>query len=265
MVKKLCKYELTYYLRAMLPFYIILLTVSAFARCIQFFETDSVAYDIFFGFSVGAVVLAILACFALMTVFTIIRYYRNLFTSEGYLTFTLPVTTTQILTSKVLVTTLMWALTAAVVLVAGCIVTVGDVLVELIKAGAYLFGRIPDDWKGHAVLYALEGLLALLTNTVFYVLLIYTCINIGQLFHRARLFMAIVVFFIYNTVVEFIIIMAMVLAPILDWAPLLELFFNHPAACVHGLLCGGILVTALLCAAFYAVSNYIIRHRLNLE
>ena len=96
MVKTLFKYEFKSYLKTLIPFNIVLLSIAAFTRLIQFFDLDivgyDVVYDIVFALATMTYVLAIVACFAAVFVMAIIRFYKNLYTAEGYLSFTLPVT-----------------------------------------------------------------------------------------------------------------------------------------------------------------------------
>ena len=102
MVKKLFKHEIKAYLRIMIPVYVCLLAVALLGRVIQFFEADTFIYSFVNGSSIFVYVVAIIACFGFSSVFSIVRFYKNLFTDEGYLTFTLPVKISQILNSKII-------------------------------------------------------------------------------------------------------------------------------------------------------------------
>lgn len=91
-----------------------------FAREISYSFDDGVIMSLFsvslyliFAFSVFA-----LCAYAVLAVFlSVSRYYKNLFTDEGYLTFTLPVNSSTLIFSK-LWSTLLWTLTSAVVVIA---------------------------------------------------------------------------------------------------------------------------------------------------
>ena len=67
------------------------------------------------GFLSGIMLLAIIAASILVAFIIFQRFYKNLMCSEGYLTFTLPVTTSQILWSK-LITAMLWTIISSVVI-----------------------------------------------------------------------------------------------------------------------------------------------------
>ena len=94
MVKKLFKYEFMYYLKALLPYQIIIPITALVNRIIQLFETKTDIYNIIFGSSVFMFIASVIVSMVMAFVLAISRFYKNLFTSEGYLTLTLPVTAT---------------------------------------------------------------------------------------------------------------------------------------------------------------------------
>lgn len=63
---------------------------------------DSVGMSIFMFSFVGVFYIGIIAANIITLIYLVVRYYRNLYTSEGYLTFTLPVKTDMIVHSKVI-------------------------------------------------------------------------------------------------------------------------------------------------------------------
>ncbi len=265
MVKKLFKHELTYYLRSLLPIYIIVLAIATMSRIIQLFEADNTVYDILNGTSIGSFVISIIACFILTTVFMVVRYYRNLFTSEGYLTFTLPVTPNQLLWTKLLTATLVEIISLLVVGAALCIATAGDVLNEIVKAGVYLCNLPPQEWKNQYWLFILEMLLLVLGTILYQVLLFYTCITVGQMFHKNRVLAAVGVYFGYYIVTQIIGTVITVFAAFLPWEEISIFFLKHAIPCVHGIAFAGILLNAIIAAAFFLISHTIIRRKLNLE
>ncbi len=269
MVKKLFKYEAIAYSRTLLPVYAVLLGVAVLGRFVQLFESNSTIYNTVNGSSIFAYVVALLACFGFTWVFAIVRFYKNLFTGEGYLSFTLPVTPTQHIFTKCGAAVLFSAISFGVALVSACIITAGDVLSEVCKAAGYLFGRIPTQYKADSVFYAIEFVILLLVACATGLLLYYTCIAIGQTFRKNRILGAVGVYFIYYTLTQILgtvfIVCFTVLAPHLPLDALENWIFNHTDTFVHLFLCG----ITVLCAAFGALCFYITRRimhkRLNLE
>ncbi len=277
MVKKLFKHEITYYVRSMLPIYGILLAIAAVSRVIQFFEADNTVYNTLNIISILTYVLGIIAVFAMTMVFTITRYYRNLFTSEGYLSFTLPVTPTQHILTKLSTAVIVHAASLIVVLISACIITAGDVLIEVGNAIRYIIDLIPErlaftfkettaaQWQVNIWLFAIEFILLLIAAVIYQMLLYYGCITVGQMFSKNRILAAVGVYFGYYMVTQAIGTVFVIVSQFLPWEGLSLIFLDAPIACLHWLILGSLLLNLLISAALFLVSHLIIRRKLNLE
>lgn len=277
MVKKLFKHEFAYYLRSMLPIYGILLAIAAVSRIIQFFEADNTVYNTLNIISVLTYVVGIIAVFAMTMVFTITRYYRNLFTSEGYLSFTLPVTPTQHILTKLSTAVIVHAASLVVVLISACIITAGDVLNEIVKAIAYIVDLIPErlaftfeettaaQWRVNIWLFAAEFILLALAAVIYQMLLFYGCITVGQMFHKNRILAAVGVYFGYYMATQAIGTVLVIVSQFLPWEDLGLIFLDAPIGCIHSLLIGYTLLNLLVATGLFFVSRFIVRRRLNLE
>ncbi len=269
MVKKLFKYEIISYLRTLLPVNIILFAIAVMTRVILFFENDGVAYGIIFGSSVFAFVVGIIACIFMTFVVSIVRFHKNLFTSEGYLSFTLPVTSAQHIWVK-LGTALIFQIFAAITVILSLIVLAsGEPLVEIFKAIGFLLKLCWKEFGGHIVLYIIEFILLLIISVSYEYLLWYACISLGQRSRKNRVFMAIVWYFVYYMITQavstvFVIIMAVLDAtgkidPIMNW------IFEHLLASLHIGFIGGSVIMAAIAAVFFLVSKNTMKNKLNLE
>ena len=139
MVKKLFKHELQYYLRTLLPMYIVLGGVALMGRFIEFFESADKAYSILRTSSVVMLGITCAAVLGLTLLFCVVRYYKNLFTGEGYLTMTLPVSPQAHILVKLAAGLLVNVVSFVAVVLAVCLFTVGPWLVELWKAAVYIY------------------------------------------------------------------------------------------------------------------------------
>ena len=117
MVKKLLKHEFMALSRMLVPMYIILLGLALITRIIAIFETDAVIYDIILVSSVIILSIGLLVGLVYTMVSCIIRFYRNLFSKEGYLTFTLPVSVNAHLGTKLLTSVVAYLASLAVVFI----------------------------------------------------------------------------------------------------------------------------------------------------
>ena len=151
MVKKLFKHEFKAWLRVLPLFWLAMVGVAAAGRIVQFFETESIYYYLVFGSAMLAFGVAAFVLLFAPTVFDVFRFYRNLFTGEGYLSFTLPVSPAQHLFVKMVTAGCFQLLTMAVVLLSGLVLMAGDVLTEVLKAAAYLWKQLVQNIKKHFI------------------------------------------------------------------------------------------------------------------
>lgn len=269
MVKKLWKHEYLAWLRVLPLIYGITLAIAAMLRLVLVFENDSVYYMIVLVSTIAMLMIALIVTAASATVFGIQRFYKNLFTGEGYLTHTLPVTPAAHLWVKVLTAVSFDIASLLVCILAGMIATAGEVFSEVCKAAVYLLGFIPQEMVGHVVGWTTEltvmVVVAALGSHLFY----YLCICIGQLFRKNRILAAVGVYFGFYMISQALSTVMMVVFVILGeagvWDDILELAAQYPAASVHIFFVGVTVLSALFALVEYCICHRIIRKKLNLE
>ncbi len=196
MVRKLVKYDFMSFFRLLFPVQLILLGIALINRMIQFFETkDSVAYESAFTSSIVLLVIACIAALVMTVILSIVRFYQGLYSSEGYLSHTLPVTESQHIFSKLLVSMLFVLGTLFSIFLSVCVATFGEVNIELFKAAGFLFGKLFTETGVHGAFFILELLLTALFYAANILLVFYFCISIGQLAPRKKILLAFGVFF----------------------------------------------------------------------
>ena len=214
--------------------------------------------------------VAIAATIAAPVVFGIQRFYKNMFTGEGYLTHTLPVTADAHIWVKALTTGAMTLLSALVVALSVVILSAGELLTEIVKAFQYLVGKIPAEYVSHVWIFALELLVLMAVTCVFGPMLYYACVCVGQLFRKNRVAAAVGVYFAYNYITQFISSAVIGLLAqsgsqlpenLLEQVPTtLEVLKAY-----HSVLWVGIVWTVFLGLIYYFVCHYVISKKLNLE
>lgn len=156
----------------------------------------------------------ILSAFSmLITVLIVVRYYKNFFTDEGYLTFTLPVSRTSLLNSKILMALIWLAATAAVCLLSNFAYSF---MVELIMPeDAFSFGSLTAELmedvirsifaaeeRLHISFFLIELLFMGIAWTVAGLLLLFLCITIGAVIvKRAKLVLGLGIYYGANAVI----------------------------------------------------------------
>ena len=171
-------------------------------------------------------ILAIIAYVMAVEFITLARFYKNKFTDEGYLTFTLPVSTHQIFLSSFL-NILIWYLISLVVAILSCslIVMIGaaehmtKVLPEIQLSLGYL-GMEMESYPGYG-LYQLLTVLQLLLTPVYGVILLMSCITVGSVLAKKHKILAAIGIY-YGASVVFSIITS-----ILSAIPSILLMFSN--------------------------------------
>lgn len=269
MVRKLLKYEIFAYARTLTPMYLILLGISVLCRLVQLFENDGVSYGIVFTSSVVALVITLIACIGMTAVFGVVRFYKNLYSAEGYLSFTLPVTPTAHLVSKTAAQLIFQAIAVAVCLLAGAVATLGEVLREVLLAADWLMGELFAACGHNAALYVIELLVLLAVGVAYAYLMCCTCITVGQTAKKNRILMAFGAYFVWYLITQVVGTVFLVVVALLSQAGLLDeitrLITRYPQQFLHVALIGATLLATAVSAVFFFVSHRIMSRRLNLE
>lgn len=210
MLVKLLKYELKSSARTLLPLYLGILLVSVVCG---FFVSDSIVKATgFFSDSAigGLIILLLVALYVAMGVLTVVcivgRFNNGMLGDEGFLMFTLPVSTTTLLSSK-LITALIWCFCGGLVSFLSTVIIGG---ITFLSHPQYLnfrdfwheFQMAMNDFTGNMVLSSVEIALLLALGTAVTILTAYLAMMIGQLevFNRHQVAVSFVAFFLINWV-----------------------------------------------------------------
>lgn len=268
MVKKLIKHEFIYYIRT----FIIILPVMLFSgittRIIQFFESDTIPYTVGFTSSLTILYFSSIICIFMSVLLGIIRFYKNMYSSEGYLTFTLPVSYPSHIIAKLIaflscqVVSLLILLISWLIAFSG-ISSVWDVINNIINT-IFSNGSV-----GHIVLMILELVIFMFVGIISNGLLYYACISVGQLAKKNRILLAIVAYYVYYVALQVLIsILMVVLISISETVSFenLKLFItNNPFTFLHILLWIMIVICGAFAYLFYSITLHIMKNKLNLE
>lgn len=269
MVKKLYKHEMLYYLRSLAPIYIVLAGVALVGRFIEFFEADTTAYSILRGSSIFMLVIAILATLGLSFIFVIVRFYKNMYTGEGYLTLTLPVKPTSHLFVKFTSAVLVYVISIIASVLAVCLFTVGDWLKEIIKAVVYIIKLLAEYTEGHLLFYCLEFIPLFLMMVTSTILMYYMCISLGQLFRKNRVLAAVGVYFglyVFYQVISTVLTTVCSISA-MTWidAVLASWTKQDYLVAVHLFFAAYFVGCAIISLVYFLISKYVLTKKLNLE
>ncbi|HDF2774537.1 TPA: ABC transporter permease [Clostridioides difficile] len=196
MLGKLLKYELKASGRIFIPLYIAILIVAVFNGI--FMNTNILQVQ-------GIGILVLTSLFMALGVLTIQRFRKNLLGDEGYLMFTLPVSTSSLILSKC-ITALIYAVLSFIV----AVFTFGVLM--LFGTSGILLPEILDlfntsfKWISENFLDILLLVVVMFISYSSFILLLYTSISMGQLpkFNKHRNIVAFASFIAINIVISIV-------------------------------------------------------------
>lgn len=270
MVKKLLKHEFIYYIRSFGLFLPIVLVIGVMARVFRCFGDDTTVNRIMIFSSSMMLIVSCAALVILASVIGIVRFYKNMFSAEGYLTFTLPVTNAEHIFVKLLVAVVFQAICMIVVVAAGAIALSGEALDELWRDFYFIFASIFEGvGTANTVGFIIEWVLLVVISAVASMLLFYACITIGQTAKKNRIIKAIGAYFVYYIITQIASTVFTIIFTVLGMNDALEGLIEwvayHPIATMHLYFCGTILLNGGLAALFWFITHRIMTNKLNLE
>lgn len=269
MLRKLLKQEFRATARVMLPLYLVTFVLALAVRLVLLLSQNQVLLDsvggrtlraVLLGVSVTAFVVATIATFLAALIQAVLRFRSNLLGDEGYVMFTLPVSTHQLVWAK-LITSVVWFLGAAVI-------DVLALLALVVNLGMFQeFGRFVIEVKeqltaylvGNGIAFLVELALLFVVGCLVLCLNFYAPLAIGHSFARHKLLWSVVFFFAIQIIGG---VFGLIALPHL-WS--VNFNFMTAAAAAHAMMWSSILVTAIYGAILYGITLYMLRKRLNLE
>jgi hypothetical protein len=269
MLGKLLKYEIKATARLFLPLYLTLIIFTVINSFLLFIPNAGENSFSFYGFlttiSMIIYVTLMIGLVAMTLIVMIQRFYKNLLGDEGYLMFTLPVKSWNHILSKLTIS-ILWTVTSGIVAFFSImfISSKNISIPELLNMFSRAFDSFIQYFGASAYLISLEFIVLGLLSIASTILVIYAAIALGHLFNKYKLLASFGMYIALQTVSQ--IIMSLSAA----------IFFNQDifrpgtpfipsATLVTGILLIGILYYGVFCAGYFALTNYILKRKLNLE
>ena len=222
-----------------------------------------VATTIIFYFT--AYIMGIGAMVLVMRYYFFWRYYKNLFTDQGYLMNTLPVTGSQLLNAKLLVALVWQYITWIVVSLAIFILAFGFMngieavsLGELMEALREGIHEIYRDIPGELTIYFVSIMLIILISPLSEIMLMYTAVGIGQLNKKHKFLISVLILIGLYMARSFLLQIAMVPMNFMVVGTADVWAFNVGSLITLFVLIGMII-------GLWFLNKYFIEKRLNLE
>lgn len=279
MLGKLIKHEWlsTWKVPTALCIYLIILTLLG---CTSFlsplWQSNNPIVETFAGSSVFLYVISLLACSFATFVYFVVRFYRNMYTDEGYLMHTLPVKSWEHIISKGLVF-FIWSLIAGFAVVLSvcslaftAVAVVSEVdLSEVLNTARVFWPEIMQEFREVWGLSMSVTLLLLVISgickMVYSILLIYTAISIGQTFNKHKVMASFIAYGCLMIVLQ--IVTSLVQIPLFMLH--LERINFSSSTTVSSVLSPSFwldLIISIICiVTFWLITETIMRKKLNLD
>jgi len=276
MLGKLIKHETRATSRIFLPLYGALLILTIFTKLALAlgapdFFSDNVAtnpvIEVVLGISFTLYFIAVVALSVMTLVMIIQRFYKNLFTDEGYLMFSLPVKTWELVLSKLLVGLIWSAVCTLMIVISFFILSLGSfTMMDLTQGISMAYTEFYSTFGTSLNVLIFEIMMLIVVSTISSILMIYVSIAIGQLFNQHRIVASFGAYIVITIALQIIgsILMAIFALGNLD-AVISQGQDGEAMQMIHLLINGSTLCNVILCVGFYFATQYIMKNRLNLE
>lgn len=258
MLKKLLKHEWIATGRRYGLFYLVLAAVTLFTALIRMIEVDSVAITVIQGLLTGIYVITLIGVWFCSIGLAVVRFYKNMVTDEGYLTFTLPVKVEQLVSAKLIIA-LVWQ-----------VITVVAIAFSLVSV--FLLGNASREQVTTVIemLEAEVGLplpmfaAVLFVSMVYQMLVYYLSIAVGQMFSGNKIAGSIIGYLVISFGIEFVMIVIVFLCGFLAGFGQLDSFMTTEGgmSIFVCLMCGIMLGVAVV---EFFITCYLLKKKLNLN
>ncbi|MBB2183679.1 hypothetical protein H0486_12420 [Lachnospiraceae bacterium MD1] len=261
MLGKLFKHEMKATARLLLPLYVVIVVLTIMDRIVL--NLDVFEGIMFFipGMLTTLYVISLIAIVVVTIVMLIIRFYKNLISDEGYLMFTLPVKTHQLINAKMFASTI-WIIASIVAVCTSvfALLITPNAFADIIRELRRIFSEIISTLDANAALFYTELILLTLFSIINNILKVYMSIAIGQLLNRYKILGGIAAYIIINIVLQFIGTILLVVGASVFEKRMYEFSVLPQIAMPLTLL-----LVILLSIIYYVVTHFIFSKKLNLE
>lgn len=260
MLGKLLKHELRATSRYLLPIFAILALFTVLARIALGLEIFDGILSSIQGIIMVGYVISMIAIVVVTIVVLVMQFYKNLTSDEGYLMFTLPVKSSQLINSKLIIAMFWSILCFLAVILSILVVALTEVDIMTIKLGFKMFWKqINAEFMGYSTLFVVEMIILTILSGINKILHVYASIALGQLLNGRRLLGSFGAYIGITVAIQFIVTAAILVFGITfdsDVALTTLVTVLFPVVIISLLVLNGV---------FYFITDYLFTKKLNLE
>lgn len=269
MLRKLMKHEFRATARIMGPLFLIVLVLALAANLALRFLLDS---DIFLPNLLGGLLMAAfvigMAALAIMSIVLMVNRFRtNLMGDEGYVTFTLPVSSHQIVWSKIIVST-VWFIVTGIVEAFALLVCFFDLDIMRNIFSSYYFHQalqalheLVKEYGLNVPAIAIELIVLCLLSCAVLCLEFYAAMAVGHSFANHKGALSVLFFFVFQFAIQFI---SGLFFNIDEFEHMFNAGMNGMQA-FHQMMAIFIGAELIIGAVYYVITTFTLKKRLNLQ
>lgn len=258
MLTKLMKYELSATARYLMPLYIVLAFLTLFTKFTLTISTTNLILlalsSIFYFLYIISIIIVAVTTFLLI----IMRFYKNLFTGEGYLMFTLPVKVHELINSKLIIS-ILWTVLSILLCFFSLLIVIPSTTALSPNASSFTLSALYDMAVNYGMGKTLLLLLMAFMMLIYNILAFYASIAVGQSISSNKVFGSLIAYIGIYTICQMFSGMLIVVLM------LLNIDVNDERLILTVVLTIGLIVSTIGSAVFYTVIHRFLKKRLNLE
>lgn len=266
MLGKLLKHEFKATAKLLIPLNLIVIAITIIGRIILSFELLQNDFFHFLNITLTCIYsFSLIALFIVTFVYLVVRFYKNLYGNEGYLMHTLPVSSTALLNAK-LITSICFGILTSIVCAGSLFALLAANLSEDFNYAkmARLFElEMGISFTEFWVIMVLSCILAI----ILFLIKIYACISIGQLFEKHKILAAVIAYLVVYVIMQMISSATILLGNMKLFTALSSYDAGSAeiAAFYRSSLLSSEIESVIFIVIFYLTAWYIMKKKVNLD
>ncbi len=202
-------------------------------------------------------VLSVIAVGIGTHIYLAMRFYKNMYTDEGYLSFTLPVKSWEHIVSKGLIA-IAWMVIDGVVIFA-------SIMLLAIPKQEYMEFVNSITHANWEWLYIVEVMAAVVVGLCAVPLTYYVSISIGQLFKNHKMLFSVIVYVVIKNVQQVLGVVVTVISMLPSAMGNMDDSTSASMTVVNSMMGGSLLLQLVSCVGFFLAIKFIMDKKLNLN
>lgn len=271
MLGKLLKHEWNATMKVLLPANGVVILLTVLGRImlgLKIFDIDNEVMGVIGSLCLTAYILSLFTVSIACTIYIAVRFYKTVYTDEGYLLHTLPVTATEITWSKMLIGAL-WSLITCIVIIASIFILITgsvsavdfqNICREAMKAINTYIGDVFTGW-------VVFGVFTAILNSFYTTLWLFASISFGQLITKHKVLGAFIGYAIGYFLAQIVSTIVLFISGTMNKAMLMgeDTSVDAVVSYVNSVFGITFVITLVFTVLFYLFTSYMMKRRLNLD